>query len=168
MILLHADGYTKHTNAVVLLHNCFATIKHTYNKTSLVGGTSLYFHMWLLSAGWNLDTLHSQPGWLHWSPAKDKSWAEKLLLVLPTTRQERTTECNIWPKLVSSCIKDAYRFHPKVSSYSSQWGMHWFWDTMLSLWSTSPTEGNQPIVPTENEKGLKTSEIRTAFKPKWS
>lgn len=59
MILPDADRYTKHTNTVVLPHNCFATLKHTYNKTSLVGGTSLYFHMWLLSAGWNLDKLNT-------------------------------------------------------------------------------------------------------------
>lgn len=73
MILPDADVYTKHTNTVVLPHNYFAAIKHTYNKTSLVGGTSLYFHMWLLSADWNLDKLHSQPGRLHWNPAEDKS-----------------------------------------------------------------------------------------------
>lgn len=168
MILPDADVYTKHTNTVVLPHNYFAAIKHTYNKTSLVGGTSLYFHMWLLSADWNLDKLRSQPGRLHWHPAEDKSWAEKLLLVFPTTRQERTTIFSIWPKLVSSCIKDPYRFHPKVSSYSFWWGMCCFWETMLSLWSTSPTQGNRSLVPTENEKGLETSETETAFKSKSS
>jgi len=61
MILPDADRYTKHTNTVILPHNYFATITHTY-KASLVGGTSLYFHMWLLSAHQNLDKLHSQPG----------------------------------------------------------------------------------------------------------
>lgn len=39
---------------------------------------------------------------------------------------------------------------------------------MLSLWSTSPTRGNQSIVPTENEKELETSEMETAFKSKSS
>lgn len=135
-----------------------------------MGGTSVYFSMWLLSAGWNLDKLHSQLGWLHWNPAEDKSWAEKLLLVFPTARQGRTTIFSIWPKLVSSCIKDPYRFHPKVSSYGFRWGMCCFWKTMLSLWSTFPTQGNQSIVPTENEKGLEVPEMETVFNSKscWS
>lgn len=62
MILPDTVGYIKHTNTVVLPHNYFATIKYTYNKTSSVGGLSVYFSMWLLSAGWNLDKLHSQLG----------------------------------------------------------------------------------------------------------
>lgn len=132
------------------------------------GRASVYFSMRLLSAGWNLDKLHSQLGWLHWNPAEDKSWAEKILLVFPTARQGRTTILSIWPKLVSSCIKDPYRFHPKVSSYGLWWGMCCFWETMLSLWCTFPTQGNQSSVPTENKKGLEVSEMETAFNSKSS
>lgn len=150
---------------VTRLFSSRGAIRNTYSQTSLVGGTSLYFHMWLLSAGWNLDKLHSQPGWLYWNPAEEKSGAAKppFCFTLPGRGQLHSAS---GPNLFPNCISDPYGFHPKVSSYSVWWGMFCFGDTMLSLWSASPAQSKRPIVPTECEKGLEIFEMETAFKSK--
>lgn len=88
---------------VTRLFSNSGAIRNTYSQTSLVGGTSLYFHMWLLSAGWNLDKLRSQPGWLYWNPAEEKSRAAKppFCFTLPGRGQPHSAS---GPNLFPNCI----------------------------------------------------------------